>query len=350
MNKTLINRVAIATVCDMARPVAVLLTCLTPLAAAGFPSDLLKKPDAWYGSEDGKRTTACVLSWQSEQGSWPKAKKTALTMNSAPGGKLDGTFDNKSTTDELRYLARAYPATKDEGCKKAFLLGFDHILKAQYANGGWPQYYPVVKKGYPSHITFNDGSMVRLMEFLEEVSTDNAYLFVDADRRAAAAKAIDRGVDCIVKCQIVVAGKPTVWCAQHDEVTFAPALARAYELPSFSGSESAGIVRYLMTIEKPSPEVIRAVKGAAAWFESAVIKGIRIETIHGDRQVIEDAAAPPLWARFYDLETGKPFVCDRDGVKKSQLSEIGEERRNRYAWYGAWGESVAREYAKWPHR
>ena len=27
-----------------------------------------------------------------------------------------------------------------------------------------------------------------------------------------------------------------------------------------------------------------------------------------------------------------------------------KERRNGYAWYGGWGESVARDFAKWPHR
>ncbi|MES2920346.1 MAG: pectate lyase [Verrucomicrobiota bacterium] len=334
----------------MIRSLASLLISLTHLGAAGFPSDLLKKPDAWYGTEDGKKATACVLSWQTEQGSWPKATDTARTMNSGSRAKLEGTFDNKSTTDELRYLARAYHATKDENCKSAFLLGYDLILKAQYGNGGWPQHFPVVNRNYASQITFNDGSMVRLLQFLNEATTEDAYSFVDTDRRTAALAAMTGGVDCIVKCQIVVNGKPTVWCAQHDKVTFAPALARAYELPSLSGSESAGVVRYLMTLEKPSPDVIRAVKAAVAWFEAAKIEGIRVDTVNGDRQVIKDAGAPPLWARFYDLETGKPFFCDRDGVKKSELAEIGKERRNGYAWYGSWGESVAKEYAKWPHR
>lgn len=327
-----------------------LILGLAQLGAAGFPTDLLKKADDWYGSGEGLKTTACILSWQSEQGSWPKAKDTSKIMNPGPRGKIEGTFDNKSTTDELRYLARAYQATGERSCETAFLLGLDGILKAQYANGGWPQQHPVKPGSYPAHITFNDGSMVRLLQFLTEVSAFDAYSFVDAERRTSARAAVNRGVDCIVKCQIIVSGKPTVWCAQHDEVTLAPAKARAYELPSLSGSESAGVVRFLMTLEKPSPEVIRAVKAAAAWFESAKVGGIRIEKVNDDIEVIEDAAAPPLWARFYDLETGRPFFCDRDGVKKSHLSEIGKERRKGYSWYGEWGGPVARDFAKWPHR
>ncbi len=334
----------------MNRILACLLVSAVFAGAADFPSDLLRQPDAWYASADGRKTTACVLSWQTPDGIWPKAKDTAGTMNDKSPSKSEGTFDNNSTTDELRYLARAYQATNDEACKTAFLKGFDLILKAQYPNGGWPQLYPLGKKSYPHHITFNDGTMVRLMEFLREVTAGETYSFVDSDRRTAARTAVERGVACILKCQVVMDGKPTVWCAQHDEVTLAPALARAYELPSLSGSESAGVVRFLISLDKPSPEVIRAVKAAVAWFESAKIPGIRVEKVNGDRQVIADSSAPPLWARFYDLETGRPLFCDRDGVKKSQLSEIGKERRNGYAWYGSWGESVASQYAKWPHR
>ena len=87
----------------------------------------------------------------------------------------------------------------------------------------------------------------------------------------------DKGIGCILKTQIRVDGKPTVWCAQHDEHTFAPAPARAYELASFSGAESASIVALLMSIPHPSPEIVAAVKGAVAWFETHAVKDIRVE-------------------------------------------------------------------------
>lgn len=140
------------------------------------------------------------------------------------------------------------------------------------------------------------------------------------------------------------------WTAQHDEVTLAPAVARSYELASLSGSESAGVLKYLMSIDKPTPEIILAVKAGVAWFETAQIKGIRVENISGDRQVIKDDSASPVWARFYEVETNRPFFCDRDGVPKYALKDIGSERRNGYAWYGNWGVSLANEHAKWPYR
>lgn len=60
---------------------------------------------------------------------------------------IEGTFDNAATTGELRVLARAFQVTSDTRYEKAFLTGFDHILEAQYPNGGWPQYYPL-REGY----------------------------------------------------------------------------------------------------------------------------------------------------------------------------------------------------------
>jgi PelA/Pel-15E family pectate lyase len=322
-----------------------LLTQCTESKAA----DLSKKADIWFGSEDGRKAMECILSWQSERGDWPKNTDTTTKVRSGERSELLGTFDNGATTGELHALARAFTTTGEARYERAFLKGFDHILAAQYANGGWPQYYPL-RDGYYSHITFNDNCMVRLLEFLGEATNSENFKFLDAGRRGSATKAIERGVDCIVKCQVVINGTPTVWCAQHDEVTLAPARARSYELASLSGSESAGILKYLMRLQKPTPEVVRAIKAGAAWFESSKITGIRIERIKGERKVIRDPSAAPVWARFYELETNRPFFCDRDGVPKYSLEEIGSERRNGYAWYGNWGDSLADAFAKWPHR
>jgi pectate lyase len=319
------------------------------VSALAFPSELLRKPNEWFATEEGRKTTACILSWQSSQGSWPKNQDNFRKMFAGDRSKLKGTFDNGATTDELRYLARASKAADDSAASARFLAGLDHILEAQYPNGGWPQYFPPGKQ-YHRHITFNDNTMVRLVEFLREVASGEMDPLVDAERKTKARAAFDKGIDCILKCQVHVGGTPTVWCAQHDEVTLKPAVARSYELPSLSGSESAGILRFLMSLDKPSPEIVRAVRAGIEWFGKSGIEGIRVEKVNGERQVVHDDKAPAIWARFYDLESNRPFFCDRDGVKKWNYAEIGKERRNGYAWYGNWGEGVAREFAKWPHR
>lgn len=317
----------------------------------------LKKPDTWFASDEARRIAENILSYQAEAGDWPKNTDTASTPFTGDPKTLKGTFDNSATTDELRFMARSYNATRDKKYCESFERGLSHILAAQYPNGGWPQYFPLTKT-YNRHITFNDGAMVRLMHFLREVATDPRFAFVDADRRTACTAAFERGVDCILKCQILVDGKRTVWCQQHHEETLEPAGARKYELASFCGAESAGILRLLMSLPAPSEDVIASVDGAASWLESHKIIGTRIDEMKDEKSptgtnltAVPDPSAPPVWARFYDLKTGLPFFCDRDGVPKSTIAEIGYERRNGYGWYGTWPQKLLEtEYPAWRER
>jgi PelA/Pel-15E family pectate lyase len=318
--------------------------------AAERAAAYLGKPEAWFQSDEGKEIIKNIIAWQTPEGSWPKNTATTIPPKSAP---QKGTFDNGATIDELRLLARSLSATKDSASKEAFLKGLDLILRAQYPNGGWPQTYPP-GNSYARHITFNDGSMVRLMNFVRDVATKSDFSFVDSERRDRCSSAFERGVQCIVKSQIRVNGALTAWCAQHDENTFEPRSARTYELVSLSGAESAGILNLLMSIEKPSPEVIAAVDAAVdaavAWFDSVQLKGIRETRVDGDKRIVPDPDAPPLWARFYEIGSNRPIFVGRDGVKKYDISEIESERRNGYAWYGRWGQALPKRHAAWKKR
>ncbi|MCU0795945.1 MAG: pectate lyase [Akkermansiaceae bacterium] len=311
-----------------------------PLAWADAWS-CLKKPDRWFRSEEGRETIERVLSWQAETGAWPKNEDTTRKIYEGNRRKLEGTFDNKATTGELRLLARDWEITADEKSRDAFLKGFDHIIEAQYPHGGWPQYYPP-GKGYHRHVTFNDGTMVRLLELLRDSAE---WDWLDHKRKNAAAKAVEKGIDCILRCQIEIDGRKTVWCAQHDAESLEPVLARSYELPSLSGAESAGILRFLMTLPDPNKNIRDAIEAGVEWFEKSKIEGFRYERREG--RIVADDSAGPLWARFYDIESGRPMFCDRDGVKVFDLAKVGKERRLGYAWYGDWGEEVEKDHRRW---
>src|SRR6185503_4205608 len=107
-----------------------------------------------------------------------------------------------------------------------------------------------------------------------------------------------------------------------------------------------------------SPEVIRSITAAVAWFESAKIPGIKVVEVEAkdtpkgkDKAVVKDASAKPMWARVYDIETNRPIFAGRDGIKKDSLAEIEYERRNGYAWLGYWPERlIAEEYPAWKAR
>jgi PelA/Pel-15E family pectate lyase len=337
------------------RPALLLLALLAALPRVHADESArryLGKADAWFASKEAKKVADIILTYQADAGGWPKNTDTVSKPYDGDRAKLQPTFDNKGTVDELRFMARMVNATQAEPYRKSFDHGLAYVLKAQYPNGGWPQFFPL-RKGYYDRITFNDGAMVRVLEFVREVGHDGRYAFVEAKQRETCRQAFDRGIACILKCQIVVDGRPAVWCAQHDEQTFAPAKARSYELPSFSGSESVGIVRLLMSLENPSPEIRASVEGAVAWFVTHKVVGQRLgnETDKDGKPnlvMTPDPAAPDLWARFYDLKTGQPYVCDRDGVPKPRLADIGSERRNGYSWFGEYARDLlAKDYPKW---
>jgi PelA/Pel-15E family pectate lyase len=329
---------------------------LAPLLMAVGTEDFLKKPDAWFASDEAKTIAANILSYQSDYGGWPKnLDLTAAPFAGKPVdlvGDLKPIFDNGATTDEVRFMARMFRATKDARYLRAVENGIDYILIAQYPTGGWPQFYPPDAQ-YHRHITFNDNAMVRIMSLLQEIANSAAFDFLDADRRRAAQSAFQRAVECIVKCQIKVDGRLTVWCAQHDEIDLSPRPGRSFELVSLSGAESGGIVKLLMGLKRPSPEIVGAIESAIAWFESARIEGWRVvehpeeEGAGKNFEAIKDPAAEPLWARFYDITTNQPIWSDHDAIPRLGIENVGWARHG-YRWTGDWPQSLLeKNYPAW---
>jgi PelA/Pel-15E family pectate lyase len=283
---------------------------------------------------------------------WDALLKASITDDK---GRNDATIDNNATTREIRHLANAYIDTKNEKYKEAAEKGIAYLLKMQYEHGGFPQFFPDTS-GYRKHITFNDNAMIKALEVLKDIAENKApFDNIGTIFKEKAQNAVERGIDCILKTQIIVNGKRTIWCAQHDYKSFAPTKARTYELPSFSGNESVGILEFLMSLKKPTPSVLEAVRSGVNFLEGLKLKGIKVTYIKAetkeekpDRVVVNDPTAPPIWARFYDLDTKKPYFCGRDGIKKETLAEIEKERRGGYAWYGDWATKlIEKDFPKW---
>lgn len=325
--------------------------------------DIIRKNDAaWFGTQEAKAIAENVLLYQRNIGGWPKNIQMQNALTEAEKQKLTAlktdehevTTDNGATSQEMLFMSKMYAQVKDERYKESFLKGLNYLLEAQYANGGWPQFFPL-KKGYYTHITYNDNSMVNILIILKEISEETNYYSIKPSKEIVekTKKAFDKGIDCIIKTQYRQNGVLTAWCAQHDEVTLAPANARAFELASLSGFESAKIVLLLMSIEKPSPEIITAVKSAQAWFEKTKITNLEEKRVLNDagkiidKKMIPAVNATPIWARFMNLETNEPFFCDRDGIPKKSLDQIGSERRNGYSWYSDAPQEVLKKYPDW---
>lgn len=318
----------------------------------------------FFKTEQARLIGDQILDYQRVTGGWPKNIDMAKPMTHEERQQVlkdksrrdDSTTDNDATNMQMTYLARLYQGTKSKKYREAFCQGVEYLLSGQYDNGGWPQFWPEMR-GYQVHITFNDDAMVNTMEMLRDIYLQKAPFdgkLTDKALRQKAIKAFNKGVECILKCQIVKDGKPTVWCQQHDRITFEPRPARAFELSSYSSNESARIVAMLMEIPNPSEEIKRAIRGAMLWFDTYKLTGLKVvrkgefgSPFRTTELVKDPDATTPLWARYYDLEFCEPFVCDRDGVPRRHLWEIGTERRNGYSWYSEHSAFIYPLYEKW---
>ena len=337
----------------------------------------------WYASAEAHQAADSAMRYQYPCGGWAKnhawhllendgkmKERRAILQQIARGESLGATIDNDATTHEMMLIAKVYSACKADGKTKkkelrrlhsAFCRALNYLVEAQYDNGGWPQFYPfkpLDNEGHPfysDHITFNDNAMVNVMSLLRDIAEEKTpfdALNLTPQQRQQAHDAFYRGVQCILDCQIKKDGKLTVWCQQHDEHTLLPAPARAYELPSFTGShETASILQLLMSLPQPSDSVVTAVTAAVDWLKAHTLRDQRVEAFTNaeglrDRRLVHHFGSS-TWARYYDLQTEEPYVCDRDGKPQPSMEYIGYERRNGYGWYGEQPRHIIEHFDKW---
>jgi PelA/Pel-15E family pectate lyase len=329
--------------------------------------EVLKQAPLWYQTDEAARIADQVVLYQKANGGWEKnidmasmLTQRARAMIAENLTKGETTIDNEATYKQVAYLAKIVtaglakttPPANLPKYREAFFKGLDFLFAAQYESGGFPQFFPL-KKGYYTHITFNDDAMIGVLKVFRDVAGKKEdYLFVDDERRLKAEAALAKAIPLIIKLQVVVGGKKTVWAAQYDETKLTPANARAFEPASLTGGESVDVVRFLMSVKNPDAATIEAVEAAVEWYRKNKLEGVRMErrqTPEGWKYaLVKDRSAPPLWGRFYQIETMKPIFVGRDAVIKYDISELDPERAGGYTWFVETPQKlISEEYPKW---
>ncbi len=333
-----------------------------PSAGAEFelPS---KVDDAWINAQSDA-LIATVLSYQTPTGGWsksvrysdgPRARGMHWTSQSGEGWHYSGTLDNRATTEQMRFLAFMGSKKNRPDCRDAALRAIDYLLAAQYPNGGYPQVYPV-EPGYHEAITLNDAAMLHALETLHAIAVDKdpEWEFVDQARRDAAAAALQKGYKCLLEMRWKVDGQPTLWCAQHDPLTYAPVSARLKEPPAISGGEGADVLKLLMRIGPIDAETQAAIRQGVKWLDEHRVVGMkRIKNAAGKTDYVPDPSSTEVyWARFYDIKTQKPiFAGAEDGIIYDSFSEMIKHNKVGYDYYTTRPKDiVTKEVERWEKR
>ncbi|MBQ6760890.1 MAG: pectate lyase [Prevotella sp.] len=268
----------------------------------------------WYGTTESQDVADIVLAVQKNTGGWMKNDQLH-NLSTSEYNKLinardeHSCFDNYATTQEMRFLAKVWQGCKVDKYRESFEDALLLILKAQKQVGGWSQYYPLSGGGsYQDYITFNDDLMTNIMKILRDIYNNEGDFkdIVDETLRNKCKEAFDKGLECIIKCQVDDNGTPAAWCAQHDTIDYLPTEGRPHELPSISGYESASLLSFLMSVENPSEELQNTITTAIDWLSKHIYrKNAKIEDYtntqgEADRHIV-DATNSDVWARFIQI-------------------------------------------------
>jgi len=303
-----------------------------------------------------------ILVYQLPNGGWGKQLddkstvdyKLPLTKELISKVKATGndhaTIDNSATTREINALITAFKTTQNPEYLKAAECGIKYLLLMQYDNGGFPQYYPN-SAIYRKQVTYNDNAMINALTVLNNVAEGTeGFDVVNSKLKEKSKVAVQKGIQCILKTQVVQNGKLSIWADQYNEISLKPDKARAFEPISLASGESIGILKFLM-MQPVTPEIEKSVRAAVKWFDESRIKGYAYEVSKENGKAVRTLSkkeGSSIWARFYDIPTNKPIFGDRDGSVKFNYDEVSEERRNGYSWFNEGGNKlIEKEFPKW---
>ncbi|MDF1811733.1 MAG: pectate lyase [Verrucomicrobiales bacterium] len=225
--------------------------------------------------------------------------------------KIRSTLDDNKTQSALLLMLElaVLPETAgDKEIQRAWAFGLESLIAAQRPDGGWPQQFdgpanadlPVRKASYPEQwskkwpkpryehfVTLNDGNLYHVMHLLLR-----AHELTGSEQAFASAEKLG---DFFLRAQMP--DPQPAWAQQYDE-NMHPTWARKFEPPAISSVESFSTTEALLVLwAATGKETYRkAIFPALDWLESVQLDNGK-------------------WARFYELETGRPLYCEAETYK-----------------------------------
>jgi hypothetical protein len=264
---------------------------------------------------------ARALAWgQRTVGGWDHRVDVAhLQPESDKAIRKEGrcTFDDNISQGALSFLMSMAEVIDEPWLTEAIELGLKYMMKSQFDNGAWPQWYPL-RGGYHDYYTFNDNAIndcIEVMLKAHRICGKDEYL-----------QTAERGGDFILISQFP---HPQSGWAQQYSHDLKPAWARRFEPPGVCSAATSRNIRTLIDLYlyTKDSKYLEPIPLAFEWLDKSKI---------GDN----------LWARLYEVGTNKPVYGDReDGDRMHYVYEnISERERTSYGWQGQYGIDVASQY------
>ncbi|WP_157484922.1 pectate lyase [Gilvimarinus polysaccharolyticus] len=264
----------------------------------------------------------------------------------------DASFANGNIFPQIFYLSHVYLQTGDvryrDSARKALRL----VMSAQLYNGGWSQKVQLAEGGDP---TINTRATINALRFLRRVASgEMPYGYVPFDVRRKAADSVRKGDQLLLRLQQAYDSRASIWAAAYELSSSLPTAANAEAVAALDPEVSVIITRYLMQIQRPPAEVVRAVTGAVDWFSRNTLQQVQLRA--GGKQqgwlpAYSRVAQPrkALWARQYTISTNQPLVNDASGrlLVPAEINTLMADKD----WYGNWARDLLQtDYPRWRRR
>ena len=279
---------------------------------------------------DAARETAGALVYgQLESGGWTqvihfaKANRVGKYRNGKGGNWNVSSLDDGQTQAALVMLVRTDRALdfKDKAIHEAATYGLDALLKAQFANGGFPQVWqkPVEAKvagkaKYPDYDWKTEGRVKNYWDYPtlnDNLAGTVADVLIEAHQTYKDAKYSDvlaKLGDFLIAAQMP--DPQPGWCQQYS-FEMVPIWARKFEPAAITGYESQDAMRALIRIARYTGEkkYLEPLPKALAYFNKSLLPDGKV-------------------ARFYELKTNKPLYMNA----KYELTYDDSAAPMHYGW------------------
>jgi len=263
--------------------------------------------------------------WQNSVDFDPRGRVNQY-RNGKGGGANNSTLDDGITQTAIQFMARLDQALgfKDAAVHESATIALDALLKAQFANGAFPQVWtgPVEsvqsrRASYPDYdwrtegrvknywdmYTLNDGLAVTVLQTL--VTAADVY---NEERYKSAIRGLG---DFLVLAQMP---EPQPAWAQQYSREMQPIWARRFEPAAVTGGESQGVLETLLKIHRLTGEAkyLEPIPRALAYLNRSRLADGRL-------------------ARYYELKTNRPLYMTRQGDEYS-LTYDDTRLPDHYGW------------------